>query len=134
MGAAGQQPTRTPTYVNPYRWATAASAARTPAGFENRRALDPQLEEQVIQAIADGAEAQVIAVSDQMDQGVITPTVRQALIRLAQGGRKVIVDSRARIGDFTGCIVKPNELESAQATGLSPDRVSPEDTPRWPAG
>ncbi len=118
----------TPTYVKPYRMGYGGIRSEDPRlDFENRRALDPQLEEQVIQAIADGAEAQVIAVSDQMDQGVITPTVRQALIRLAQGGRKVIVDSRARIGDFTGCIVKPNELESAQATGLSPDRVSPED-------
>lgn len=118
----------TPTYVKPYRMGYGGACSEDPRlDFENRRALDPQLEAQVIHAIEEATEAQVIAVSDQMDQGVVTPAVRQALIRQARGGRKVVVDSRARIGDFSGCIVKPNELESARAAGLSPEQVTAED-------
>ena len=53
----------------------------------------------------------VLCVSDQMMYGCITPGIRQQLMKYAAEGLKVIVDSRDRIGEYKGVIMKPNEIE-----------------------
>ena len=62
------------------------------------------------------ARADVIAVSDQYRCGVVTPAVRARLSALART-MPVIVDSRERATEYTGVIVKPNEVEAALAVG-----------------
>jgi rfaE bifunctional protein kinase chain/domain len=54
----------------------------------------------------------VLCVSDQLKYGCITPAIRQQIIRYAAAGLKVIVDSRDRIGEYRGVIMKPNEIEA----------------------
>lgn len=119
----------TPCYVKPYRMGYGGVRYEDPRiDFENRSPLNAEQENALLSALARAAEnADVIAVSDQLAAGVVTPRVREALRALSGAGRRVIVDSRERICDFAGCIVKPNELESARAVGLSPAAVTPQD-------
>ena len=53
----------------------------------------------------------VLCVSDQLLYGCVTPTIRKQIMRYAAEGMKVIVDSRDRIGEYKGVIMKPNEIE-----------------------
>ena len=119
----------TPCYVKPYRMGYGGVRYEDPRiDFENREALSAAQEEALLAALAKASKAaDVIAVSDQLASGVVTPRVRAALCALARDGKRVIVDSREHIADFAGCIVKPNELESARAARLSPAAVTPED-------
>ena len=62
----------------------------------------------------------ILCVSDQMPFGVISDRVREHICMLAGKGLRVVADSRYHIGQFTGCIIKPNELEGAKAVELDP--------------
>jgi len=53
----------------------------------------------------------VLCVSDQLQYGCITPAIRQQIMKYAGEGLTVIVDSRDRIGEYKGVIMKPNEIE-----------------------
>ena len=119
----------TPSYVKPYRMGYGGARSEDPRlDFENHTPLDGAEEERVAQAIRAGAQqAQVIAVSDQMAAGVVSGGVRRELIRQAEAGKTVVVDSREHIAGFRGCIIKPNELESARAAGMAPRAVTPQD-------
>jgi bifunctional ADP-heptose synthase (sugar kinase/adenylyltransferase) len=64
----------------------------------------------------------VLCVSDQLQFGCITDVVREKIIHLAKEGLKVIVDSRDRIGLYSGVTLKPNELEGTRA--LNKDAVT----------
>ena len=114
----------TPCYAKPLRAGISDVVYEDPRlDFENYRPLSPETEEKVLRALeAAAAQADVIAVCDQLALGVVSARVRQAICAL--GARMpVIADSRDRIGTFTNVIVKPNALEAAAACG------TPEDAP-----
>lgn len=119
----------TPTYIKPYRCGYGELRYEDPRlDFENVSPLQGAAEEALIAKMrAAAAQVDVIAVSDQMSAGVITPRMRETLSALAEAGKTVIVDSRENIVHFAGCIVKPNELESARAVNMAPSTVSPQD-------
>lgn len=72
----------------------------------------PGTQRQIIENLERMAgEVDVICVSDQFVSGCITEAVRQALIRIAQSGKTVVVDSRDRLTEYRNVILKPNELE-----------------------
>lgn len=119
----------TPCYVKPYRVGYGDTRYEDPRiDFEARERLNAEQERVLLDALERAAaEADVIAVSDQLASGVVSPRVREHLRRIAGSGKRVIVDSRESIADFAGCIVKPNEIESVRALGASPARVTPQD-------
>ena len=50
--------------------------------------------------------------------------MRARINELAANGLLTVVDSRARIGLYHHCILKPNELECARALGMTDDALS----------
>ena len=113
----------TPCYCKPMRMGISDVIYEDPRlDFENDVPVSPADEKRLIDALyAAARESDVIAVSDQLRCGVITPAVREALSSLARS-MPVIVDSREKAGDYTGVIVKPNEVEAAAAIGrMLPD-------------
>ena len=85
--------------------------------FEFRGEIDPADEEAVIKAFDEAAaQADVIAVSDQVKRGVITDRVRERISYWA-GIKPVIMDSREHSTFYKGVIAKPNEVEAAFAIG-----------------
>ena len=93
--------------------------------FENDAELPREAEDALIEALnAAAPQLDVLCVCDQMAKGCVTPRVREAVERLAEGGLRVIVDSRDNIALFRGAIVKPNEIEAARALG---EEISPAD-------
>lgn len=109
---------QTPCYCKPMRMGLSDVVYEDPRlDFENLSPMRAEDEARVLKALERAApQADVIAVSDQCGCGVITPAVRKRLSDLA-GDRPVIVDSRERIADYTGVIIKPNEVEAAVAVG-----------------
>ena len=87
------------------------------AGFEPMCSAD----EDRFLALLDAAavNADIIAVCDQLEYGIITKRVRDKLSALSEK-LPIVVDSRERITEFTGVIVKPNEVEAAAASGREP--------------
>lgn len=88
---------------------------------KNRRALAAAVEDEVI-ARLDACVGRVagIMVADQVqerNQGVITDRVRAHLAALAAAHPETVcsVDSRTRIGEYRGLILKPNRSEAARA-------------------
>ena len=53
----------------------------------------------------------ILCVSDQLMYGCVTPAIRRQIMRYAGEGLKVIVDSRDKLGEYKGVIMKPNEIE-----------------------
>ena len=106
----------TPCYAKPLRQGVSDVVYEDPRlDFENRCPLSAQTEQKVISALREAAkEADVIAVSDQLENGVITPAVREALCGIGKT-KPVIVDSRDRIAQYSRVIVKPNAVEAAAA-------------------
>jgi bifunctional ADP-heptose synthase (sugar kinase/adenylyltransferase) len=86
---------------------------RQPLPLELEKAVIAQLE-QLVPAVA------AIVIADQVQErncGVITDRVRTALARLAEAhpGKFFVADSRGRIGEFAGVMVKPNLHEAKAA-------------------
>ena len=87
--------------------------------FESAAPLSAHEEDQLIANLkAAVADADVLCVSDQLENGCITPRVRACINGLAAEGLPVVVDSRSRIGLYSGCVLKPSEIECARALGL----------------
>lgn len=118
----------TPTYVKPYRCGYGGVRYEDPRiDFENALPLPMEAQEALVDALLQAAaHCDVVAVSDQMAAGVVAPRVREALCALCASGKTVIVDSRERVDAFVGCIIKPNELEAARASGMTPQEVTPQ--------
>ena len=113
----------TPCYAKPLRAGISDVVYEDPRlDFENAAPLSAETERAVLSALYAAADAaDVIAVSDQLEYGVITPAVREALCTLGKT-KPVLVDSRDRIALYTNVIVKPNEVEAAAAVqALSPE-------------
>lgn len=108
----------TPCYCKPLRMGISDVVYEDPRlDFENDEALSCEDEEKILNMLNAAADqVDIIAVSDQFMYGVITPRIRQRLSELAQK-LPVVVDSRDRITDYSGVIVKPNEVEAAAAIG-----------------
>ncbi|MBQ3140841.1 MAG: sugar kinase [Clostridia bacterium] len=87
--------------------------------FENFTTPDAQSEQLLIEKLrAAAADAQLLCVSDQFENGCITDGVRAVINQLAADGLLTVVDSRYRIGSYRNCLLKPNEIECARALGL----------------
>lgn len=76
------------------------------------------------------AKVDAITVTDQLKFGVIAPEVRDRLAYWARQGKVIVVDSRDSIGEYSGVIVKPNELE-AMRTIVSGSRAVPAEQSGW---
>lgn len=93
--------------------------------FEAFTPLSEQAEALLIHHLKEAVkDAQVLCVSDQFENGCITPKVRQTINQLAKEGLLVVVDSRMRVGEYHRCLLKPNEIECARALGWTDDRLS----------
>ena len=89
--------------------------------FESFEPIGRELEDRIIEKLDEyAAEAQLICVSDQFENGCVTPRVRERINEYARSGKIVVVDSRSRIGLYKNCVLKPNEIECARATGAAP--------------
>jgi rfaE bifunctional protein kinase chain/domain len=90
--------------------------------FINTRPLPDSVEKQVLTHLDNFAETfDVLFVSDQAETkqgGVVTPAVRDRLLKIAESNpEKVVwVDSRVRVERFHKMILKPNEQEADAAS------------------
>jgi rfaE bifunctional protein kinase chain/domain len=96
--------------------------------YINARPLPASVEKQVLVHLDNFAETfDVLFVSDQAETkqgGVVTPAVRERLLRIAEGNpdKVVWVDSRVRVERFQKMTLKPNEQEAdAASIGLFGD-------------
>ena len=109
----------TNAYIKPMMKGTSDVVYEAPRlDFENDKALAPEAEEKLIDALREAArDLDVLCVCDQMVNGCVTDRVREAVMQLAEEGLTVIADSRDNIGKFRNVIVKPNDIEAARALG-----------------
>lgn len=114
----------TPTYTKPMLRSTAPGGLERELNrldIKNRRPLPAEWESAVIAQLERLVpEVDGVIIADQVQErncGVITDGVRMALARLAQQYPAKIfgADSRVRIGEFEGIIVKPNLPEAKAA-------------------
>jgi rfaE bifunctional protein kinase chain/domain len=84
--------------------------------FANYEPLPKEEEGELVRLLRENArDADVLCVSDQFSFGCVTPLVRKEILSLARKGKKIVVDSRERIGLFKGVTLKPNEVEGLRA-------------------
>lgn len=84
--------------------------------FANYEPLPGEEEQKLVRLLRENArDADVVCVSDQFAFGCITSLVRKEIISLAREGKRVVVDSRERIGLFKHVTLKPNEVEGLRA-------------------
>lgn len=107
----------TNTYIKPQKYGYSGECFEDPRiDFEAAEPLDACSEEALLHALDEAAErADVICVCDQMRFGCVTERVRARLCALGAEGRRIVVDSRDRIGLYRNVIVKPNEIEARRA-------------------
>ena len=112
----------TPCYCKPLRSGISDVVYEDPRlDFENYSPLSGETEAKLIALLDEAAgSCHKIAVSDQLEYGVITPKVRERICELGTN-MPVVADSRDRIALYRGVIVKPNEIEAAAAAGCSPE-------------
>ena len=115
----------TNAYIKPIRQGISDVSYEDPRlDFTDYAPLMRETEEIIIAALDDAAGSlDVLCVSDQMPDGVITARVREHICLLAERGLRVVADSRSRIGTFRHVTIKPNELEGAFAAGLDPEKI-----------
>lgn len=106
----------TPAYCKPIRKGISEVEYEDPRiDFQNFSALTASEEQQIISALEKmSGEVDIIAVADQLPFGIITENIRKKLKLISESGIPVVVDSRDRIGLFSGVIVKPNETEACR--------------------
>ncbi len=121
----------TPTYIKPVLVGYEAQQEDSRLDFENPEPLDRDLEDALIAEVASGVgQLDALVVADQFEvNGVVTDRVREALIAMAQEHARTVfvVDSRRRIADFRGMVLKPNWVEATRA--LDPQGKPRSDTP-----
>jgi rfaE bifunctional protein kinase chain/domain len=97
--------------------------------FINPRPLSPEVDRDLTARFEDAAPSyNVIIVSDQAETshgGVVTPGLRDAVIRAAAANPEIVVwvDSRRRAEHFRGVIVKPNQEEAEAASRRALGRI-----------
>ena len=110
----------TPCYCKPMRHGISDTVYEDPRiDFENRQPVCKETETRILEALKTAAEkADIIAVCDQNEFGVINPSVISKLGEIGKN-KPVVVDSRDRIGLFENVIVKPNEREASKALNMN---------------
>ena len=107
----------TNTYVKPLRKGYADNVVYEDPrlDFTNYDAVSAATERKLLAALDRMAKkVDVLCVCDQMPFGCITEAVRKRICALGEAGLAVIVDSRDRIGLYSGVVVKPNEIEASR--------------------
>ena len=106
----------TPAYCKPIRRGISGIEYEDPRiDFQNYSVLTPAEEKEIISNLGKmSREVDIIAVADQLLFGTITENIRKKLQEISEAGVPVVVDSRDRIGLFSGVIVKPNETEACR--------------------
>jgi rfaE bifunctional protein kinase chain/domain len=91
--------------------------------FANIKPLGAAVEDALIASLdAIAPHTDILCISDQLPpavRGAVTERVLEHILKLAESGLTVVADSRVRIGRYRNCIIKPNDLEGAQAAGIS---------------
>ncbi|MDP6780102.1 MAG: PfkB family carbohydrate kinase [Candidatus Latescibacteria bacterium] len=109
----------TPTYTKPILKSTGAELERL--DVKNRTPTSGNIEAHLIEVLREAIdEVHGVIALDQVQErncGVITDRVREELARLGRANpeRVLFADSRARIGEFDGTIVKVNQEEAVRA-------------------
>lgn len=108
----------TNAYCKPMRFGYAHEEVEDPRlDFENFTGIDVKTEDALIALLQEAAkDADVICVADQFACGCVTDRVREAISELGKT-KRILVDSRSRIGEYRHVLLKPNELECARALG-----------------
>lgn len=107
----------TNTYIKPLRKGYADNVVYEDPrlDFTNYDAVSAATERKLLAALDRMAKkVDVLCVCDQMPSGCITQAVRERICALGKAGLAVIVDSRDRIGLYSGVVVKPNEIEASR--------------------
>lgn len=82
--------------------------------------LDDTVEATIMQKLDNlSSSLDILAVSDQFENGIITKPIREKLNALAEDGLKIIVDSRYHINQYRNVFLKPNESECAASVHLN---------------
>jgi len=112
----------TPTYTKPMmRETNGAIHELSRLDHKNRSPLQADVEGQVIERLRElVGVVDAVIVADQVQEpnvGVVTDTVRQELIDLAKTHPATLfaVDSRERVGLYSGMALKPNDREAVHA-------------------
>jgi rfaE bifunctional protein kinase chain/domain len=122
----------TPTYLKPRNQGDATLAAEHSRYDTKNRTPTPVAISQLVMGSIDELlpELDALLVMDQAEEedcGVVTRLVREALPEFAARHPKVVfwADSRRRIAEYCGVIIKPNQFEAVgQADPLPEDEVS----------
>ncbi len=122
---------KTPAYLKPCDITIAGlEGEHSRYDTKNRTPTSPTLESLVLASLDRLLpELDAVAIADQVEEaecGVVTSAVRAALAQraAAYSGVVFLADSRRRIGQFRGVLVKPNQFEAAGQESPGPeDRV-----------
>jgi|LSQX01.1.fsa_nt_gb rfaE bifunctional protein kinase chain/domain len=111
----------TNAYIKPYRRGVSDLEYEDPRlDFASHSPLPEQLEQDFAKKLLRLAgRLDVLCLSDQFQNGCLGERSLAAVSSLAKAGLPVIADSRYRIGQFQGCLLKPNAAECARALGLA---------------
>lgn len=107
----------TGAYCKPLKSGISSTVYEAPRlDFSSYSPLSMQQQAELMQRVRTAvSRADVIAVSDQLEYGVVTPLIRELLIKEASSGKLIIADSRSNISSFCNMWIKPNELEAYRA-------------------
>jgi len=110
----------TNAYIKPIRQGISDVAYEDPRlDFTDPMPLTTEDEDKLIAELDKAAGSlDVLCISDQMYNGIVTQRVREHVCELARKGLKIVADSRYNIRLFSGVTLKPNELEGTKAVGL----------------
>lgn len=118
----------TPTYCKPIRRGISDVSCEDPRlDFDNRANLSDCILERWLAWIQQATgDLDAMVVVDQLPLGVVTAEVREWLGE-ARFPFPVVVDSRDRIGEFRGVVLKPNEIELLRAVrpGMRFSQIDP---------
>jgi sugar/nucleoside kinase (ribokinase family) len=111
---------RTPTYMKPRDLGTRGlEGEHSRYDLKNRLPTPPDLEERLLASLAEALpQVDALIVMDQVEEpglGVLTPRIMAALPSMLSAYPRLVafVDSRRRIMDFRGLILKMNQFELA---------------------
>ena len=111
----------TPCYTKPMRRENGRETEMERIDIKNRFELPSSLEDELISRIRDLLpQLGGVIIADQVQErnhGAVTDRVREEVCSLARinGDKVFFVDSRLRIGEYHGVIIKPNKVEAYDA-------------------
>jgi rfaE bifunctional protein kinase chain/domain len=121
----------TPTYMKPMVREGGGERELERLDVKNRTPMAPAVEEEILSslraALQSATPPDAVIIADQVQErncGVITDRVRETLGGLAERYSETLffADSRVRIGEFVGAVLKPNFVEAARAVNWPDDR------------